>query len=175
MLFSPKAGGDGTWHRRRTFAIRPSRRSGAQTGFAEALADELAGEAAGQRFLLARASRGREVLAERLIAAGGAIEQIVVYTSADATVADAAITSMLRAGKIAWVTVTSSAISRSLARLFGEDLHQAKLASISPITSDVLRQLGFEPTAEAVEYTLAGLAASICDHSAVHDASEKQG
>ena len=42
---------------------------------AEALADALAADAAGKRFLLVRASRGREVLAESLSAAGGAVEQ----------------------------------------------------------------------------------------------------
>jgi uroporphyrinogen III methyltransferase/synthase len=50
---------------------------------AEALAESLAKEAAGRRFLLARASRGREVLAERLASAGGVVDQVVVYWSTD--------------------------------------------------------------------------------------------
>ena len=115
----------------------------------------------GKRFLLARASRGREVLAERLTAAGAQVEQIVVYTSTDVERPEAEIAAMLRAGRIGWITVTSSAIARSLARLFGDDLRRAKLASISPITSGVLRELGYQPAAEAAEYTLAGLAAAI--------------
>ncbi len=41
----------------------------------------IAENAAGKRFLLARASRGREVLAESLRAAGGDVEQVVVYES----------------------------------------------------------------------------------------------
>ena len=55
---------------------------------AEALADALAPHAAGKRFLLARASRGREVLPERLAAAGGIIEQVVVYSTHDIETAD---------------------------------------------------------------------------------------
>jgi uroporphyrinogen III methyltransferase / synthase len=128
---------------------------------AEALAEALAADAAGKRFLLARASRGREVLAEQLTAAGATVEQVVVYTSSDVTEADAEAAAMLRAGQIDWVTVTSSAIARSLARLFGDDLRKAKLASISPLTSDTLRELGYQPAAETAEYTLAGVIAAI--------------
>jgi len=50
---------------------------------AEGLAEALECEAAGRRFLLARASRGRELLAERLVAAGAVVEQVVCYTSTD--------------------------------------------------------------------------------------------
>jgi len=128
---------------------------------AESLAETLAREAAGKRFLLARASRGRETLAERLTASGGVVEQIVVYTSDDVDRPEPKAAAMLRVGEIDWITVTSSAIARSLVRLFGDDLRRAKLASISPITSDVLRTLGFEPAAEAAEYTLAGLTAAM--------------
>jgi len=115
----------------------------------------------GKRFLLARASRGRDVLAQRLTVAGAKVDEIVVYTSTDVEQPDATVAAMLRAGQVDWITVTSSAIARSLARLFGDDLLRAKLASISPITSGVLRDLGYEPAAEAVEYTLAGLTAAI--------------
>ena len=130
---------------------------------AESLADALTPEAAGKRFLLARASRGRELLAERLTAVGAVVEQIVVYTSDDVDRPDPRAAAMLHAGEIDWITVTSSAIARSLARLFGDDLRQAKLASISPITSGVLRELGHEPAAEAAEYTSAGLTAAIVE------------
>ena len=111
--------------------------------------------------LLVRANRGREVLAERLTAAGATVDQIVVYTSDDVQRPDAEIAAMLTAGRIDWITVTSSAIARSLARMFGDDLRRAKLASISPITGGVLRELGHRPAAEATEYTLAGLTAAI--------------
>ncbi len=130
---------------------------------AESLAEALASHAAGQRFLLARASRGREVLAERLAAAGAVVEQVVVYNSTDVERPSTEAAALLHAGKIDWITVTSSAIARSLARLFGDELRRAKLASISPITSGVLRELGYEPAAEATEYTLAGLTAAIVE------------
>jgi uroporphyrinogen III methyltransferase/synthase len=128
---------------------------------AEALAEALAAEAAGQRFLLARASRGREVLAEQLRAAGGHVEQVVVYSSTDVQVADEALSAQLVGGEIAWITVTSSAIAKALHGLFGEHLRRSRLASISPLTSAALRQLGYEPDAEATEYTLPGIVEAI--------------
>lgn len=131
---------------------------------AEILAEQLAAEAPGQRFLLARASRGREVLAERLSAAGGTVDQIVVYSSTDVKAADPRVAAALSAGRIDWVTVTSSAIARSLVALFGDALRQSKLASVSPVTSEALRQLGYEPAAEATQYTMEGLIQAIIGH-----------
>ena len=128
---------------------------------AESLAGSLVGNARGQRFLLARASRGREVLAEELTAAGGNVEQVVVYQSSDVTAVDPQLAELMQAGKIDWVTVTSSAIAKSLRALFGESLKNTKLASISPVTSDTLRELGFEPAVEAKEYTMAGVVEAV--------------
>ena len=111
--------------------------------------------------MLVRASRGREVLADELTQAGGHVEQVVVYESTDVETADAEIAASLAAGEIHWVTVTSSAIARSLGRLFGEALQHAKLVSISPVTSATLRELGYEPAAEALVFTMAGVVEAI--------------
>ena len=128
---------------------------------AEALAELLAGDARGKRFLLARASRGREILAETLLAAGGVVEQVVVYSSTDVAAADPGILEALSSGKVDWVTVTSSAIARSLDRLFGSALRKSKLVSISPVTTAALCELGYEPAAEATEYTMPGVVDAI--------------
>ena len=45
--------------------------------------------------------------------------------------------------------------------MFGVQLRKARLASISPITSQTLRELGHPPAAEASEYTMAGLVAAM--------------
>jgi uroporphyrinogen III methyltransferase/synthase len=128
---------------------------------AESLAAALAPLAAHQRCLLIRASRGREVLAERLRAAGAEVDQVVAYSSVDVPAADALAATLLASGGVDWIVVTSSAIARSLARQYSADLARAKLASISPITSETLVALGFPPTVEADAYTFAGLTAAI--------------
>ena len=85
----------------------------------------------------------------------------MAYESVDVAAPELEIAERLRGGRVDWVTVTSSAIARSLVRMFGAELRKARLASLSPITSATLRQLGHEPAVEATEYTLAGLVAAI--------------
>jgi uroporphyrinogen III methyltransferase/synthase len=131
---------------------------------AEALIATRHGDLRFQRILLIRASRGREVLAEQLTNAGAWVDQVVAYTSTDVAEFEPGIVEQLAGGEFAWVTVTSSAIARNLVRLGGEALRRTRLASISPITSGVLRELGFEPAAEATEYTIEGLVAAILRH-----------
>jgi uroporphyrinogen III methyltransferase/synthase len=124
---------------------------------AEALAAELAALADSQSFLLVRASRGREILADTLRATGNRVEQVVAYDSRDAVVAAPEVAQALDDGLVDWTTVTSSAIARSLVRLFGASLRKTRLASISPITSATLQELGYAPAAEAWTYTMSGL------------------
>lgn len=107
--------------------------------------------------LLVRASRGREVLAQRLTESGITVEQVVAYTSRDVIEPDPQVRAALTEGRIDWITVTSSAIARSLINMLGEDLHRARLAAISPITSKTLTDAGYQPTVEAEVYTIEGL------------------
>ncbi|HEY2894897.1 MAG TPA: uroporphyrinogen-III C-methyltransferase, partial [Pirellulales bacterium] len=129
---------------------------------AESLAAALAQAAApASRFLLVRASRGREILAEELSRHAAEVKQVIVYSSRDVLEPDPEVFDQLREGAIDWITVTSSAIARSLVRLFSDDLRRAKLASISPVTSETLRSLGFDVAAEAEQFTTAGLVEAI--------------
>jgi uroporphyrinogen III methyltransferase/synthase len=134
-----------------------------ETYRAEALAEALADEAAGKRFLIARASRGREILAELLTQAGATVEQVVVYESRDVAAAEEDVASRMAAGKIDWTTVTSSAIARSLVSMFGEELKKTHLAAISPLTAEVLAELGHPAAVVAESYTTDGLIEAILE------------
>ncbi|QDS96422.1 Uroporphyrinogen-III C-methyltransferase [Roseimaritima multifibrata] len=135
---------------------------------AEGLASTLSPDAQDRRFWLIRASRGRNVLAETLQNAGGNVDQIVTYRNEDTAVADPHIADQLQQGSFDWVTVTSSAIARSLHNLYGDALFQTKLASISPITTQTLSEidsLNASPVAaEATTFTMAGLIEAILKH-----------
>ncbi len=131
---------------------------------AEGLAEALAPFAAGGRFLLARASQGRDILAQRLHGAGAEVTQVVVYASAGVTEADSRITDALGRSEIDWVSVASSETARSLHRLYGQALGNARLASISPVTTAALRELGYEPVVEATAHTIKGIADAIVSH-----------
>ncbi len=128
---------------------------------AESLAESLEPQVRGKKVLLVRASRGREVLAEMLIAAGATVEQAVAYESNDVKTAREDIAHELAAGRIDITIVTSSAIARSLVRLFGDDLAKTRLAVISPLTASALTELGFSPAIVAETYTTEGLVHAI--------------
>ena len=130
----------------------------------ESLTAALANDARGKRFLLPRASRGRDVLPDDLQTAGGIVDQIVVYRSQDVERPDSDVATRLAEGDIHWITVTSSAIARSLVQMFGDDLRQSRLASLSPITSNTLRELGFEPAIEAKVHNMVGLIDALLQH-----------
>jgi uroporphyrinogen III methyltransferase/synthase len=127
----------------------------------ESPAQALAGEAFGRRFLLAGASRGRQVLADELEKAGAHVDRIVVYRCVDVEGPDPEAARALAAGEIDWITLTSSATAESLVRLYGDALKRSRFASIGPLTSMALRKLGYEPAAEAPVQTSAGLVDAI--------------
>jgi uroporphyrinogen III methyltransferase/synthase len=61
-----------------------------------------------------------------------------------------------------WVTFASSSAVTNLASLVGaEVLGKSKVASIGPVTSKTVRQLGLTVNAEANPYTVEGLVEAI--------------
>ena len=130
---------------------------------AEALAKALAPEADGKRFLWATANRGRQVLQEQLTKAGGQVDQIVVYENVDVDEPSPDVAEALAEGKIHWTTVTSSATARSLNKLYGDALGHTQFASMSPLTSAALREMGFDPAAEADPHTADGIVDAILE------------
>ena len=73
------------------------------------------------------------------------------------------VTEPLSRGEIGYVTLTSANIARALLSNLDETSRSrirdgtVKLVSISPVTSEAIRELGFEPAAEAIVYTTEGL------------------
>ena len=132
----------------------------------ESLAAALAERAAGQRVLLARADRGRDLLRQELSAVAE-VDQVAVYAQVDTAEPDPDLLDSLRRGEIDYVTLTSSSIARAFARALDApcrariDAGQVQLVSISPVTSAVVRELGLPVAAEAAEYTAAGVAEAL--------------
>ncbi len=128
---------------------------------AEDLAAALLDAGGGDAFLLVRGSRGREVLEDTLQNAGKKVTKIVAYLSQDTPRAAPLATQRMAANEIDWTIASSSAIAKSLVRLFGESLRKTRLASISPITTQTLNELGFQAEVEATEYTMPGIVDAI--------------
>lgn len=119
----------------------------------------------GKRILIPRALVARDVLPETLRARGAQVDVAPAYE----TVPPEAAATQARAlfsgdAPPHWVTFTSSSTARNLAKMVGvEALRTVRAASIGPVTSATLRELGIEPAAEAREYTGDGLIAAIVD------------
>ncbi len=133
---------------------------------ASSLAAELAPTSRDQRILIVRASRGSDVLATALTDAGADVTEVVAYQHQDVDQADPEIRQLAEAGKIDWITVASSATAASLHHLLGASLQQARIASLSPVTSQTFRDLGLQVSAEATTYTMQGLVDAIVASSA---------
>jgi uroporphyrinogen III methyltransferase/synthase len=135
---------------------------------AEALADafEAANEIKGRRFLLLRAEIARQVLIDRLHHAGAAaVLDVAIYQTRPSGSLPPEVTDALTAGKVDWITFTSSSTARNFTALMGDDyakkMHGIKLASIGPVTSTTLRELQLAPTVESDPHTIAGLVDAI--------------
>lgn len=131
---------------------------------AEALANELVEkeQVKGRRFLLLRADIARPILRERLQQAGAAeVNDVPVYETRTAASLPPALLEALKDGQVNWVTFTSSSTARNFVTLLGSDyarqLQGVKLASIGPITTATIRELGLEPTVQAETYDIDGL------------------
>ncbi|MCH2180686.1 MAG: uroporphyrinogen-III synthase [Mariniblastus sp.] len=127
----------------------------------QAMADLLIEQRQHAPFLIFRGDRGSRVLPQQLSSGDIPFQQVVAYRSADVEVVDRKTVDRMGQGLIDWVTVTSSAIARSLVRLYGDSLRRTRLASISPTTSGVLDALGYPPDVEAEHYDFNGLVAAM--------------
>ncbi len=132
---------------------------------ADSLADSLLDEAPDNQFLLVRASRGPDTLAQHLTQAGGEVRSVVAYSHSDVPQPDETIMRRMASGDIQWVTVTSDAIARSVVRMFGQNLHQTRLVSLSPGVSRTLESLGFTVAAQAAQPTMQSLVEAIASQS----------
>lgn len=132
---------------------------------AESLTEVLRNQVAGQRVLIVRASRGRDLMADSLAAAGAHVQQIVGYKHSNTTDVDSNILREAQSGGIDWIIITSSESAKTLNGLLGDAMAKMKIASISPVTSQSIRELGLTVTAEANPHTMHALVDSIAKAS----------
>jgi uroporphyrinogen III methyltransferase/synthase len=122
----------------------------------ESLAAALAGIDV-RRALVARAEQARDTVPDALRAAGTEVEILTLYRTVAEPMPDAAREAALRAD---WLTFASASAVRFFHAAAGT-LDGPRLASIGPVTSAALRDLGHEPDVEATDHTPAGLVAAL--------------
>jgi uroporphyrinogen-III synthase len=135
---------------------------------AESVVRSLRRRVKGKRVLLVRAQVARDVIPVELRRAGAHVEVVEAYQ----TVVPENSRRKLRAAlqdprrRPHVVTFTSSSTVRNFVALLGASRRRALLngillASIGPVTSSTLRELGLKPGIRAREYTISGLVEAI--------------
>jgi len=141
---------------------------------AESVVESLHGRVKGKRVLLARAKVARDVIPRELRKMGARVDVVEAYETVIPAPSRKRLLAVMKNPKRRphVVTFTSSSTVRNfLALLGGRGQHSTSLrpgpphmirfASIGPITSATLRELGFPVHIEATEYTIPGLIRAI--------------
>ena len=115
----------------------------------------------GERVVLARAERARDVLPDGLHARGYEVDVLPVYRTV--TVApDPDVLLRVRQGAVDAITFTSSSTVGNFCDAVGAlPEPQPVVVSIGPVTSETARQRGLRVDAEAPEHTIEGLVATL--------------
>lgn len=132
---------------------------------AESLVEILAVQTRGKKVLLARASFARDVIPQALRAAGATVDVIDAYRNVMPEAAPELLREALQKGIAAAAFTSSSSVTHlaDAARQAGIAFPFAGVAAISigPITSQTLRDLGWDPAAEATQSDIPGLIQAI--------------
>jgi uroporphyrinogen-III synthase len=137
---------------------------------AESLIESLLPHAPGSRMLLVRAEEARDVLPESLSAAGAEVIIAPAYRNQLPTSSISSVREIFAPPDVELdaITFTSASTARNLAALLGQAglaiPSGVVLASIGPITSEALRELGYRPTVEAGESTIPALVTSLTEY-----------
>jgi uroporphyrinogen-III synthase len=140
---------------------------------AEAVVESLRAKVTGNRVLLARARVARDVIPRELRKAGAQVDVVEAYETVVPKSSKTNLRSLLRDTKRRphIVTFTSSSTVRNFLSLIGGRtrppytvLDGIQFASIGPVTSSTLQELGLQVGIEASEYTIAGLVRAIVQH-----------
>ena len=124
----------------------------------------------GKRILIPRAEVARDVLPDTLRRLGAEVTVPAVYRTIRPESDVAWARDMLRGEEIAVITFTSASTVRNFVDLFGgrdrahELLSRTAIASIGPITRDMVKECGLVPTITASESTIPALVDAIVDH-----------
>jgi uroporphyrinogen-III synthase len=136
---------------------------------AEALVERLRDEVRrGDRVLLPRAARTRDVLVTELTALGAEVAEVPAYVTRRVA-ASPVLREALAAGLVDAVTFTSSSTARHFAEMFTPEerrawLRDVTVAVIGPVTAATAAEYGIATRVMPSEYTIPALAAAIADH-----------
>ena len=139
----------------------------------EGLAAALEAEGvAGQEILLPRALKAREVVPERLRAAGAVVTVAPVYQNVRPSGHDAELKAKLEAGEVDMVTFTSSSTVNNFVMMLGVAdsaelaglMLGVEIAAIGPITAKAVVKHGLKVDVQPETYTIPAMVEAIVNH-----------
>jgi uroporphyrinogen III methyltransferase/synthase len=113
------------------------------------------------KIMLARAETARDVLPESLTKMGAIVDVVPAYRTVPETEGIADQRELLEAEGADLITFTSSSTAENFDALGLRMPRKPAVASIGPITSQTLAQLGYPVDAEAEQYDIPGLIRAI--------------
>ena len=137
---------------------------------AESVVKSLSGEVKGKRVLLVRAKVARDVIPKELRNAGAHVDVVEAYETVVPQSSRARLRAALKSPtkRPHVVTFTSSSTVKNFVELLGgtkkqrhNQLAEVRTASIGPVTSATLRELGLPVDIAAKEFTIPGLVAAL--------------
>jgi uroporphyrinogen-III synthase len=134
---------------------------------AESVVASLRDKVAGKRVLLARAKVARDVIPTELRLLGAKVDVVEAYETVIPKSSRTRLRKLLanprRCPHV--ITFTSSSTVRNFLQLAGKraNLEDIRLASIGPVTSATLKELGLRADLEADEFTIPGLVGKIVE------------
>jgi uroporphyrinogen-III synthase len=134
---------------------------------AESVVRSLRRRVKGKRVLLVRAKIARDIIPLELRKAGAHVDVVEAYETTVPTSSRPRLRRLLgnRRRTPHVVTFTSSSTVRNFVSLLGsskKSIENVRFASIGPVTSSTLRELGLRVDVEAKEFTIPGLVKAIC-------------
>lgn len=147
---------------------------------AESVVESLRNQIAGKCVLLARARVARDVIPRELRKLGANVDVVEAYETVIPQASRKRLRALLKDPKRRpdVITFTSSSTVKNFVALLGKNMWRGRhrprkerlldnicLASIGPVTSSTLRELGLPADIEAMEYTISGLIKAIVTHS----------
>lgn len=118
----------------------------------------------GDRVLIARAEKAREVLPETLRKQGAVVDVVTAYKTVTDCENKEELIKALESGEVSIITFTSSSTVTNLLNVLGDKkelLQKAALAVIGPVTAATLQKNCFNPVICADEYTIDGLVQAV--------------
>ncbi len=121
----------------------------------------------GQKILIPRAAKARDILPENLKKQGASVDVVTAYQTVGSGRKREELDALVTSGEVDVITFTSSSTVTNFVEIMGRDYKlpsSVKIACIGPVTAATARKAGFQVDIAEQEYTMEGLVRSLIQH-----------